>query len=510
MKVQFTYLKWRNPRGLSYWVWVLLTFASGVSSSARADILFLDLNAALPEIKAAQRAADERGEKLWVLPDVALRHREEIATLDRKAHSLEKSIKPLTEQLNKSKHPHQKDSLKTRIQKLKEQLSQVRRKVEVLTQPHRVTFEQLKQSIQSIQDQGHRIESVVFSGHSNGRDFSGSFGGLNGSEVQTLIANDPRLQESVKGVYLWGCYTGTKAATLEWKGKLQNVDVVMGFHKQAPTDLTQASPSLLESSLKKQEQFSRSESIDSAKKMLQSIEHASGFPIAGLIHDCYVGTKVASVQFTEGDVQCAAADQRVLNNYIRVFYVSLMGESPNGELDTGPTSALRRFYADYQAAQHCPQTRALKVSAQKIVSLLHYKEVAANAVELYSKELMQLRDQIRMNPEPKYQDAATFLDQLIAGKITRRDTFWLDWNLSRIASEEDTKIRARAKFLELNSLLGGADSEMVRPYLDQGGLATIDRFRKHVYELDCVPLSWVAAPIPGVTPEKPTCEGSGR
>ena len=175
-----------------------------------ADILFLDLNNSPKEIEAAKKAAKQRGEKLIVFPERAMRYPADIE------------------------------------QNLNQKLTELKSK-----------------------NQQNKISSLIISGHDGNGHFTGSKGSMSYSDFANILESHPELKESVKSLYLWGCYTATPGSIINnWKPTFKNLDVIIGYDGSAPANDKLAGHNYLADALVKEKKMTSAKTDKQLKRKI--------------------------------------------------------------------------------------------------------------------------------------------------------------------------------------------------------------------------------------------------
>ena len=193
-----------------------------LSFTAKADILFLDLNNSAQEVESAKRAARARGENVIVIPS---------------------SQSPVRQSAGGKK----------------------------------INMDSIKAELRQYDQQGAKISSVVVSGHDGNGQFTGEFGTVSSDILEDAFATVPNMMQNVRSVLLWGCYT-TTLGSLEghWKSVFPNVAVFAGFDGRAPNNTRPANFSYLEGFLK---QDRRLAAETDRRKLLDVAKQIDGFNI---------------------------------------------------------------------------------------------------------------------------------------------------------------------------------------------------------------------------------------
>ncbi len=272
-------------------------------NTAHADILFLDLNNSPKEIEAAQKAAKQRGEKLIIFPD---------GSPNKMSHS--DLRKKLTEKL---------DELKANNQQTK-------------------------------------ISSMILSGHNGNGHFAGTSGSISYAGLQKVLESHPELNDSVKSLYLWGCYTSTPGSIINnWKPTFKNLDVIIGYDGVAPANDKLAGHIYLTDALIKEKRMTSAKTDKELKSIFNNLAHVKNVHASMCKGDTYVSNKkMASLQ--KMIEQC---NQTEAAKWAEVYECYMYGRQPispdNQDLDCSDVpsntsnSKLRDMYNHLQDTAHC-------------------------------------------------------------------------------------------------------------------------------------------------------------
>ncbi len=297
-------------------------------NTAYADILFLDLNNSSKEIEAAKKAAKQRGEKLIVFPD-----------------------KPI--------------GFSTDIdQDLNQKLTELKSK-----------------------NQQSKISAMIISGHDGNGHFTGSNGSMSYSAFTNILGSHPELKESVKSLYLWGCYTATPGSIINnWKPTFKNLDVIIGYDGSAPANDKLAGHNYLTDALVKEKRMTNAKTDKELKSVFNSLAHVKNVHASMCKGDTYLSNKkMASLQKLKEQCNETEADK-----WGDVFQCYMYGEKPkppeNQDLDCTdiPTNTsngkLRDMYNYLQDTAHCDDliTTTRGRDREQVIRLIFYKKVLKN------------------------------------------------------------------------------------------------------------------------------------
>ncbi len=299
-------------------------------NTAYADILFLDLNNSPKEIEAAQKAAKQRGEKLIVFPD----------------KSTDNSI-DFTSRLS------------AKLQEMKNGSTQ------------------------------SKISSVILSGHNGNGHFTGSNASLSYVQLQRVIESNPELTDSVKSLYLWGCYTSTPGSIINnWKPAFKNLDVIIGYDGVAPANNSISGHKFLTDALIKEKKMSAAKTDKDLKSIFNDLAHVRNIDASICVSDTYVSKKKL-VDLNMLIQQCDVTESK---KWKEVYSCYMDGVKPksseNKDLDCSDVpkntnnSKLRDLYNYLQDTSHCDDIiNSHGRDRERIIRLIFSKNVIKNFLE---------------------------------------------------------------------------------------------------------------------------------
>ncbi len=299
-------------------------------NTAHADILFLDLNNSPKEIEAAKKAAKQRGEKLIVFPDGSTSYDTDFSS------------------------------------QLSEKLQQMK-----------------KDKIQS------KISSVILSGHNGNGHFTGSKASLSYVELQEVIESNPELTESVKSLYLWGCYTSTPGSVINhWKPTFKNLDVIIGFDGVAPANNSLSGHKFLTDALIKEKKMSTAQTDKDLKIIFNDLAHVRNIDASICVSDTYVSKKKFS-SLNKLMEQCNIEESK---KWAEIYDCYMNGISPKSPENQGldcsdvpkntSNSKLRDLYNYLQDTSHCDDIiNTHGRDRDEIIRLIFSKNVMKNFLE---------------------------------------------------------------------------------------------------------------------------------
>lgn len=234
---------------MRFFLFLLLSCGFSVHSFAGDEvILMVNMNYSSKELSALKEVAAKRGQQVvMVPPESAI---PEVEDLFSQRDSLEKKIKALRPDWNKAqirtlvgefmrkglgseKHPEINDALSYEI----ENLHRVAQSVSQAEKRRGSVEEQISNKIRDLKSQGKRVDTLVFSAHSDGSNLSGETSNrLSSSAITRLDREFPDFFRQPRHVLLLGCYNMTETNHFRWRHELfTNASLIAGFGVRAPS-----------------------------------------------------------------------------------------------------------------------------------------------------------------------------------------------------------------------------------------------------------------------------------
>lgn len=323
---------------------------------ARADIIFINMNGSVTEIPAAQQAAAQMGERVYVLPKKV--------TPDYKVY-------------------------------------------------------QLTDELIELAQQGVRPRAMIISGHhTRDQGYWGLLDGVKVEasiyyistilKQKGLMETSPAVRDFFTGlqsVYLWGCYTGTLENVHRFlSGKsaaFPNTRFLVGFADKAPLSTTKVSGEALKSALLKETQF-RAGSPEQMMALLSTLPGAERLDYIIHKYDAFITKDGASKQQNFID-DCRLPERkeslRRAIGLIWNYYWNQIGPIPE-DTSHGP---LRQAYRELQRGNFCLRMGAVKITDFEIpslpntVRLIFYKNVIGNFARFHAADLQIAQQELQTN-----------------------------------------------------------------------------------------------------------------
>lgn len=351
-----------------------LTFSA---SPARADILFIGMNPAPGEIKAAQVVAKERGEKVIVLPRVDAAVVDKLLAFDRE--ELE-----LIARVERGDHSM---AIGVRVGEIANQRDQLGATVELKP-------EVLVEELAGLERRGVSISSVVLSGHDGNGEFWGPYGTMRATHLKAAFEKAPRLAAGVRSVALLGCYTSTVGALdTHWRAVFPNVDVIAGYEQKGPLAWRTSGHDYLKGFLRADKKIAAArgkKELQTLFRGLPSIKQLQASVANRQMHVTHAGART----FDELYAACkAVSSESPLRRSFSCHYEALPGcEDPSRDTKGGE---MRRFYNELHAQEHC---RALLLldgddslpRGEVVLLMIFYHQIVENFLRIHRGAVEEL------------------------------------------------------------------------------------------------------------------------
>lgn len=384
------------------------------ATSALADILFLDLNGSMPEVRAARAAATSRGERLVVIPDMPDSTRETVAgwmsaksALERQEKAADDEITDLTfsnsrlrELYLKIKSKPLSVPLSKRIKEesqgipgtarlsqilqaqegLQERAAQIDLKVDAVRIKYAFDHRKIAEVIAKIEAGGRELTSIIVSGHQS-INFSGVFSpSIDHADLGKVLAQSAHSKSTVKSVYLWGCYAATQAGVQEWKHQIPSLQMIAGFWDKGPSGFVDTSGDFLKSAMIKEQSIAKEANLKKLKRLYNQLEDAGIVSGAIANRRCYVGNGIPSVNL--GQPRDCSQCLEPIKTGTRLFKDYFEGKRPVPA--NTHQSDLRRYYGNLQKYLHCKaylSSNGVEIPPlERVIALIFWNNVRARFI----------------------------------------------------------------------------------------------------------------------------------
>lgn len=348
--------------------------------TAKNVIFFIDVNGGTKELDEAKKAACDRGQKIVIYPEQTA------------------AIYKLTN--DKSFYENRYKALKCDKDPANKGCAEVGSKKEaVITQLQekavQFSIPVLKEKLKKLNDeQGESVESLVISGHSDGKTIYGVYGTAQREGIQTAFQDLPDQGKSVTSLVMLACYSANPSTILSWKKNLPELKMIAGSDASASASDRPAGLQYLRDLLMKVKQLTADADQEKLKKRLKllipSLQEVNS---AIYIDSNKCGEASGDKRFfyskSSGGLnvfnpeECAKAIEKYKEKEDEI----------QGYMD-GTTSIptvthgtpLREIYSFLRQNAHCLEAGEAQYTADMLYGLLFYHQVKINAIRALKKE----------------------------------------------------------------------------------------------------------------------------
>jgi hypothetical protein len=382
----------------------LLFFATfALASSAHAEksaILFIDLNNAQEEIRAAQNAADN-SDVDKILIKIPFRTPAQQKLLD----ELYSVSVPLS---NKGLGAEAKKTLGDRETKIREELTK-----SIGHFPF--TEEDVKRDFAAALEK-NKVSTLIVSGDHAKGEYFGESGRISQTAITDVMLNHTDQAKAIRSIYGMGCYTGITANIKFWYRLMPNLEQVVGFDPQGPRRDRKPDLDLLRDSLIKEAKLMKDSDAGRDQKALRrAAQSVNGYhDTNAVICVCgfCTGSKVGdfSVSFDPNKKfeksECTLQTYNFIDQSMGDFILMMDPETNDNEVpcDTGPASPLRGVYSEVEHYEECgdipgpndppnplqAQFHAYTEESSKLGGMIFFKNVENNFAHYNESDLHEL------------------------------------------------------------------------------------------------------------------------
>lgn len=441
---------------------IVVTSILANANPAQADILFIDLNASSSEVQAAKAAAEKRGEKLLVFPEIPSELQGKIRGFKREIHRFEEKRALLRAMRQKAKKGPEWDRLHAEISAIDEKVRPLRKALARFLEENKIEFDlsKVRGLLERYQNEQRSISSVIISGHQAFEGYFGEVGQLETPELAKLFGKFPELARQVSSAYLWGCYSATKDQLRLWKDIFPNLYVVGGFDGSAPTEERSFDTEYLTTLLVQEKKISEQTDAKKLLKYYRSIKDVQFTRAVLCVGELYANREGVSDVNAQCDPKEIETLKRAIEDYQKYLHADVSGYEdvpPNTQ-----ASIVRTAYSLLRKLSHCPELKDHVSERDRMTRLIFFKTVAQNFQRIFEDEIQQ---------------ANQILHELGAERSIRFPEFG-DPGVKRAEILE--RMRAISKFL---STTEGSDV----PYV----LAVHQKAKTILQDLECVGPAWI-------------------
>jgi hypothetical protein len=416
-------------------------------------MLFVDVNASYPEVKAAKEAACSRGETFVVLPG-GEKYSQDLFNYVGKLDEIEKTYeeKCNTDASQKTSTctnlVNQYNSKRDEYNKRKSQVPLVSKST-------------LDKAIKGFAQNNSAITSAVFSGHDGGGTIGGETGQINKYDfmqsMNDAYAKKPALKAQLESVFMAGCYTSTPSEVLQWKTNLPSIKIMGGFHGVGPSNKTLAAQTVLKDFLIKSKLMCETCNEKKLKTLIASIGNIN-YTAAGI----YVKTQCNNDEFyyynskssngglknnfsrLENAVGCN--DQSAIRTLRADFHRYDVGELTIPKDITG--TPLRSLYASVRQIAQCLDADD-PMNANRVGMILFYHGVAGNFNKLFGSSMKKGQDVLSSKADAALKSAR----EKYMGTTQSLGDWWNDREyLSDVMNDFDKHLQKAKKSIGSNGI----------------------------------------------------------
>jgi hypothetical protein len=411
------------------------------AQSARADILYIDMDNATDEIKTIQDTIKNshdpaiRAEKLVVLPSrtpdqeaILLKLRELDEEHDRvgaKGIQYFTAQGPLVAQMNQEEQKPNpdmsvvkrltveiKDLQAKRIQAdadAKPQFKAIEAQEAALQNQVRFNMDELKKTLEDYQAQHKTFETVVMSGHHDYKSFMGMLGTMSKADLVSAFQAHPDVAAGVKSVIGMGCYSVNEANHDFWWKALPNVQMIGGYDLSAPKEYRGSNMAFLRSMIERGtkirqagEATASQNDVSLISRMARELPGFNDVNAALCTRAVCVGINLGNIDMnnlaavcTQGALDDLSKDAARAENLLGTNNTAAVTEDVPCD---GQHSWLRSYYDKLRMHQHCGvmagpyQMDFFKYTSKvdSIIRLIDFQSVYDNFKTYYKPQLERL------------------------------------------------------------------------------------------------------------------------
>ena len=372
----------------SFFVEVCMANCSSSKNPSEVNV-FLDFNASWREVNVAKEQACKEGKALKVIPDWEDRvHFSKVAEDYVKAEL----------RLNHC----QDDECKKKQERIMEVKSQ---QMSAFKRPM-LDKNLLSREMAALEEQYPHLDigRLVLSGHDGGGNFDGYSGQLSRQEIYDVFKNYPEKRESIQGLYLLGCNSGTTQELALWNNIFPAAIFINGYEGQGPLNFREKGLNYFKSSLETENEIYEARTKEQIVEQLKSIAHIeesySGIKVNcfGILNDRgeplemnAFGMPVDRGSFIRDDPTAGCHDPIFEKKYesFQKYYNGIL-EIPE---DSGASSPVRGLYNFASSKAHCMQYQdEFKIPKNAVFGLNFFHDFKKNALrasETYKKKMLE-------------------------------------------------------------------------------------------------------------------------
>ena len=287
------------------------------------------------------------------------------------------------------------------------------------TAGNKIHAEDIEAYIREIEDGGHKIDTIVISGHDGNGQYFGTQGDITASQLKGIFNRHRLTRDNVSTLVQWGCYTGNANACENIWGKhiSQNINTTIGFTVQSPDNTRPGNFALLEDVCKKRKAIHESTTQEQYDKIFNNLAGVQDWNVGickpeGVCSPDYARRdadgKVIPGQscfhsYDELQRRCREfdPDHEMNNTYLKYLNAEPGYENPplddasfvyeNGKKGRNP---IRNYYSELHLWRHCAKTEynpygADMESPARAIRLTRFEDVKQNLLKFHPEQIQQ-------------------------------------------------------------------------------------------------------------------------
>jgi hypothetical protein len=227
---------------------LLISMVLCPAAFAKEAVVMVNMNYSSEELRAAREVANARGQEFHVVPPESLIPlAEPLYKLRIKLEARVKALRPdlgkqavfaiLSDFSRRGAASDKDPALTAALRDDVEQAFRATNQLAAIEKQQGSLESQIKAKAAELRKRGVPVDSLIFSGHSDGANLTGeSTVRLSSAEIDRLRAQEPQLFSRPRHVLLLGCYNLTETNHERWRNDVfPNASLIAGFGVQAPS-----------------------------------------------------------------------------------------------------------------------------------------------------------------------------------------------------------------------------------------------------------------------------------
>jgi hypothetical protein len=371
-----------------------------ISLNVFADILFVDFNRSMSEIKAAKEAARIRGEKLITIPDYT---NDDIRSISTSQYQ----VKLLEDQLDKLYKNY--DSNLAKIKEVEDKIDVYEKDIE--SKAEKFDLKSIESKLKQLNSNNTKITSVVLSGHSGGRGVWGeNSSSISFDNIIKSFNKYPKVFEEMSSVFTAACYSMTADNALKWTENFSSLEMCYGYAKVGPGRMTSAAGSTIKDGLIDESKIITAKTGKDVYNQLVNIENAKYTTASLFVPSCGYYADITSgkngTKNLNEFLSCEKQAENLGTDYIELkkLYEKYRDALPGYEdpSKNDGTKKLRSFYNLYQQLPEKCYGKLGLPDFKSILGLIKFDHIKENYDIFYGgakKRIDKLADWARLPKE---------------------------------------------------------------------------------------------------------------